>query len=699
MYRIVAPLFLLLAMAPPLQAGQDKSKPNTLTPAEIADGWILLFDGKTTEGWTGDKWKVDNGELVSPGINAPLRSAREFLDFELEFDCISDGKAEVVLGFGKYSEGEGHPRRVYLYGNKPGWQRVSLTIQDYFAAGIIYDIPKKEDAVFPEANIRTKNDEPVPLVFSGESLRLRNIKLKPLKHVTSVQVQPYPDGPPSLKPQANPVTLTQQVQKLRSSAKASAEVKTQVDKLLAEASSLQSAGRKGEACRPLAHAFTLLNGRLWNAKEEFLWSLALRTEKILADSSIPLMGSLGQTYAASYKPGSGVLRLTMALLPEKGGKVVKDIGVIEVAARDFVEKPAPLAMNLAGVPDGTYLLHVNVIDGEAGLCTLSKPIRLVQGLDALGGQFETRLAAIAGHESTKATIRYPFDLARIVNLGKRVLGSGDFGLDSPAYDFAKGMKHSAELLAALEKGVDPLWQAKGDNTRHYWFADADEIMPYRVFAPTTWDGKTKLPLLVVLHGNTRDHDYYFDRDNGILAKTAAKHGWLVVCPLGYHPTGGYGAGGAPGSKGKGKGGATMDPWVLRRGEFSEKDAMNVADLVAKEYDVDRTQIFLFGHSSGGTGTWHLGQKFSDKWAGIAISAGRANATTYSFDKLKGKAVILFHGDKDNEVPPSASRTMDKALKEKGIAHEYLEFKGATHATVVALAIPKVFEYFDKHRGK
>ena len=31
-------------------------------------------------------------------------------------------------------------------------------------------------------------------------------------------------------------------------------------------------------------------------------------------------------------------------------------------------------------------------------------------------------------DSIQASIRYPFDLARVVNLGSRVLGSGDFGL-------------------------------------------------------------------------------------------------------------------------------------------------------------------------------------------------------------------------------------------------------------------------------
>jgi poly(3-hydroxybutyrate) depolymerase len=700
MCRIFSLLCLLLAFTAPLQPGQEKPNPNTLTPAEIADGWILLFDGKTTDGWTGDKWKVDKGELVSPGKNSPLRSTREFLDFELEFECMSDAKAECVLGFGKYSEGEGHPRRIYLYGNNPGWQRVHLMANGTDAAGIIESVIAHEMPIFPEAVIREQAEVKVPLVFSGESLRLRSIKLKPLKTNSTDKVGLAPSQfqnatLPQLQPQADPASLTKQVQKLRGEATISTDVKAQVDKLLAEANNLQTTGRRGEACRPLAHALTLLNGRTWDAREEFAWSLALRTDKILADSSTSLMSTLAQTYSAPYKP-AGMLRMKIALLPEKGdGKALRDLGAIDVTARDFVEKPVPMALDFRGVADGVYLLSADVFDGDTKLCSLRKTVRLIQDLDVLGGLFEKRLALIDGHESTKASIRYPFVLAHVVNLGKRVLGSGDFGLDSPAYDFARGMKHSAELLAALENGHDPLWRAKGDNTRHYWFADAGEIMPYRVYAPKASDGKAKLPLLVVLHGNTRDHDFYFDRDGGILGKTAEKHGWLVVCPLGYHPNGGYGAAGA--GKGKGKGGIALDPWVARRGEFSEKDALNVVDLVANEYEVDRSQVYLFGHSSGGTGTWHFGQKYPERWAGIAISAGRANAATFPFDKLKGKAVILFHGDKDLEAPIAVTRGMDKALTEKEIEHKYFEIPGATHVTVVALAIPKVFEYFDKHR--
>jgi hypothetical protein len=48
--------------------GRAEAAANTLTPKEIADGWILLFDGETTFGWRVDgDARVENGVLVLGG--------------------------------------------------------------------------------------------------------------------------------------------------------------------------------------------------------------------------------------------------------------------------------------------------------------------------------------------------------------------------------------------------------------------------------------------------------------------------------------------------------------------------------------------------------------------------------------------------------------------------------------------------------
>src|ERR1051326_3342019 len=93
MLRKMLCAFLLLAITLPCQAQGDKAKPNTLTPKEIADGWILLFDGETTFGWTGGGAKVEKGSLIFAGDkDTELMSTTAYSNFELSFDYDAEGK-------------------------------------------------------------------------------------------------------------------------------------------------------------------------------------------------------------------------------------------------------------------------------------------------------------------------------------------------------------------------------------------------------------------------------------------------------------------------------------------------------------------------------------------------------------------------------------------------------------------------------
>jgi hypothetical protein len=71
-----------------------QTAPNTLTAAEKADGWKLLFDGKTTNGWKGFKtaapdagWKVANGAIgPTKGVSKDIITKQNYENFELAFD-------------------------------------------------------------------------------------------------------------------------------------------------------------------------------------------------------------------------------------------------------------------------------------------------------------------------------------------------------------------------------------------------------------------------------------------------------------------------------------------------------------------------------------------------------------------------------------------------------------------------------------
>lgn len=87
--RLLALLLLASACIP--------AADNTLTPEEKRQGWKLLFDGATMNGWLdpakkdkpGNAWAVSDGALhtvLKPTIEEDLITAKSYRDFELLFD-------------------------------------------------------------------------------------------------------------------------------------------------------------------------------------------------------------------------------------------------------------------------------------------------------------------------------------------------------------------------------------------------------------------------------------------------------------------------------------------------------------------------------------------------------------------------------------------------------------------------------------
>ena len=156
------------------------------------------------------------------------------------------------------------------------------------------------------------------------------------------------------------------------------------------------------------------------------------------------------------------------------------------------------------------------------------------------------------------------------------------------------------------------------------------------------------------------------------------------------------AGGGMFSFGSSVGGTKVtDP--LKVAELSEKDVMNVLEIIRKEYKIDNSRTYLMGHSMGGAGTLYLGVKYADNWAAIGAMAPAAfTLQPASLEKIKDMPVIIVQGDADTLVPVTNTRLWADKLKELKMTYEYKELPGVDHGSVINAGIPEVFKFFAKY---
>jgi predicted peptidase len=251
--------------------------------------------------------------------------------------------------------------------------------------------------------------------------------------------------------------------------------------------------------------------------------------------------------------------------------------------------------------------------------------------------------------------------------------------------------------------TNPQLRAKGDQHRTYNFPAANKAIPYRLYVPNTWDGQSKLPLIVFLHGAGSDENRYMDSNNKQLERLAEQHGYIVVSPLGYSPMGAYGTPlrlpavfGHPDLAAKQR--AAVTPEAEHTLELSEKDVINVLEIVLNEYPINLSSVFLAGHSMGSGGTWYLGAKYSKYWRAIAPMSGPfVDQANYPWQQLKSIPIMMSEG---TLATPSlqGSHVMRDWMFQQNLTFEYYEVK-ADHPGMVPLVLPAVFDFFDRYREK
>jgi len=431
----------------------------------------------------------------------------------------------------------------------------------------------------------------------------------------------------------------------------------------------------------LGEAQALLKGKKWDDRQKFLDSLTIETDRLVIEPNQILQVSLTRMFPSTIeKVFSTAPTVTFVIVSGEGaaktadGQPAQRSQAVVVAERLTIAETSNNAARRLLLPDGPYQVVAQLEAGGQKIAELKRPIYAISDFSDSIARMSKTIAGIKSSPEPRIKELLPmvatpeFQLQRLSLLNK---SSGESDLN-PNQEIDR---IEAEL-SALAKGRNPFTKERGEAERAYQASD-NQLVPYRVYVPKSYDGTTVKPLVVMLHGALGDEHYYLSGlfDPAIVKGEAERRGYILAC-------------------------------VNGRGRFpnysgpSLEDVFEVIDAVTRDYKIDPSRIYLTGHSLGGFGTWLVASSKPEKFAALAAVSGGPPAggdqLTALLQRLKGIPVMLVHGAQDGIAPVQLSRAMAAAAEKAGLKVNFVEIPGGDHLSVVASSFPAVMDFFDKN---
>jgi pimeloyl-ACP methyl ester carboxylesterase len=283
---------------------------------------------------------------------------------------------------------------------------------------------------------------------------------------------------------------------------------------------------------------------------------------------------------------------------------------------------------------------------------------------ALAGDLERRLARLraADEQLPEARTTDRLTLRWLVSMLTSLARPSTPETDLPA---ARLLAEAEGLAAALQAGRP--YYGRQTAGQHWLAVPTGETRTLvRLQLPARPAGATEpgptgtaAPVVIALHGAGGSENMFFDTyGNGLIARLAAQRGWLVVAP---RSTGLL---------------AEIGPLV---------------DELARLFPIDAQRVFVVGHSMGAAQALAAAVKTPDRLAAVAVLGG---GQRYQIsDGMKKLPIYVGVGDKDFAYRPVVR--MKEGLVQAGLARVvYREYPGIEHLTIVQVALPEVFRFFD-----
>jgi predicted esterase len=333
-----------------------------------------------------------------------------------------------------------------------------------------------------------------------------------------------------------------------------------------------------------------------------------------------------------------------------------------VAQREFVvdeDSPWPQSMPLfdgpppADLAPGVYTLAARWAEGRPREFDVGRWQVASRSYDALRIENAARIeAAGAAHPA-------------LAPIGALVAGRNTLLTDTPSPD--QSGQWNADLarlahdlhreIADLEAGRNPFAGRDGD----WWLRAplAGVEAPVRVFVPPGPGGQPA-PVLLVLHGVGVDENAALDACGaGALRRLATAHACIVVSP-------GTSAMAYP---------ASFDGLV---------------DMLGAWRPIDRSRVYLLGHSSGGTLAASIVRARPDDVAALVLVASAPSLTIPP--GTRAPRTLFVSGRDDGLTHPSRVRAAASAAREHGMVVETIDIPTAGHALALRQSIDRVVDW-------
>ena len=211
-----------------------------------------------------------------------------------------------------------------------------------------------------------------------------------------------------------------------------------------------------------------------------------------------------------------------------------------------------------------------------------------------------------------------------------------------------------------------------------WFIKGTDTLPYRLLLPKNYDASKKYPLIILLHGSGErgnDNEAQLVHGSKLFLNDSIRDNFPAIVVFPQCAANSYWSNVT-----------VRTDSVSRRRKFefaaggpptkSMELLLGLLSHLEDKYKQDSKRRYVGGLSMGGMGTFELVRRKPKYFAAAFAICGGANPETAK--KLKRTKWWVFHGAKDDVVPPGSSAVIVDALKKIGADVKFTLYPNANH---------------------